>query len=146
MRRPKRKTRSGDCDVDVGSFSDIAFLLIIFFILTTTFDRPAGNQLDIPSGTSDPSEKEQKQVTINLKPDEIRLNNGDKGDIPAPISIEELRDSLLALDFPKKRENDRMIILDSAPDVPYEKYYQVVMAISHAGGVLALMEKDDKKK
>ena len=44
----KRKPRP-DADINVGPFSDIAFLMIIFFILATTLIKPAGGKLDIPS-------------------------------------------------------------------------------------------------
>ena len=37
----------------MGPFSDVAFLLIIFFIVTTTLVRPMGRLIDIPSATSD---------------------------------------------------------------------------------------------
>ena len=38
----RKKKRQG-ADVNVGPFSDIAFLLIIVFILTATFTKLAGN-------------------------------------------------------------------------------------------------------
>ena len=44
------KKRQGDIEPDLTSFSDIANLLIIFFILTTTLARPWGRKVDMPSG------------------------------------------------------------------------------------------------
>ncbi|MBM4031608.1 MAG: biopolymer transporter ExbD, partial [Planctomycetes bacterium] len=51
---PLRKQRPF-FEPEVTSFADIAFLLIIFFILTTTFVVPAGQKLDIPAASADPA-------------------------------------------------------------------------------------------
>ena len=53
----RRKRR--EANIDVTSFSDIAFLLIIFFILTTTFVKPAGRKMEIPSGASNAEKSER---------------------------------------------------------------------------------------
>jgi hypothetical protein len=45
-----------------------------------------------------------------------------------------------------RKEKNRIIIVDSSPDVSYELYYQVVMAVTYADGVMALIEHEDKKK
>lgn len=138
-----KKRDKTDADVDMGAFSDIAFLLIIFFILTTTFVKVAGNNIDIPSGQVSDNQKEKKQLTINLT-QEGKIEFGEK---QKSMSIEQLRDELAKQKFPDKDEDDRMVILDSHDQTNYETYFQVVMAITNAGGVLALVdEKGDKEK
>jgi len=135
------KRRKPDApEINVGAFSDIAFLLIIFFILTTTFVRPAGEKLQIPAGTTDPEQKDRKQLTITLAPNEILY--GEKGDT---VTIEQLREKLLRERLPKRPAEDRIIILETDPVVPYETYFQAVMAITNAGGVLALVEPSDEE-
>jgi len=130
--------RSLTPEINVGAFSDIAFLLIIFFILTTTFVRPAGDRLQIPAGTTDQSRKTDKQITVNLRPGEILF-----GEKSSPMDLNLLRATLLGANLPALPEDKRMVILDSAPDVPYEEYFQVVMAISNAGGALALVDHEE---
>ncbi len=122
-------------EINVGAFSDIAFLLIIFFILTTTFVRTAGRRMEIPSGTSEQSESEQKQFTIDLTRDEIHM-----GEDSGALSIEELRIRLDDADLPSLPEEQRIVLLQSQKDVPYDRYFKVVTAISQAGGVLALLD------
>ena len=133
-----RKKVRPDAGIDVGSFSDIAFLLIIFFILTTTFVVTAGRKMDIPSGTSLPSKTEQKQLTVNLTSDRIEYGEDNKR-----MDIEQLRLSLAAERFSTREEEQRMVILDSRDDVTYDRYYKVVMAITEAGGVLALVDEEE---
>jgi len=124
-------------EIDVAAFADVAFLLIIFFILTTTFVKPAGDKLEIPSGAPDPEKKHAKQLTITLTANDISY--GSEGE---KMTIEELRAALFAENFLAKPPDKRVVILDSAPDVPYERYFQVVMAIANADGVLALIEEE----
>jgi biopolymer transport protein ExbD len=133
-----KQRRSITPEINVGSFSDIAFLLIIFFILTTTFVRPAGDRLQIPAGTTDQSKREDKQITLNLRPGEILY-----GEKNTPMTLDQLRATLLNANLRALSEEKRMVVLDSAPEVAYEDYFQVVMAIANAGGVLALVDHEE---
>ena len=130
----KRKDH-GDGAIDVGSFADIAFLLIIFFILTTTFVKIAGNKIEIPSGSADQSEAEQKQLSITLSADSITY-----GEEAKSISMDELRVALAKEKFATKEPDARMVVLETDGEVLYERYFQVVMAIDDSGGVLTLID------
>jgi biopolymer transport protein ExbD len=122
-------------EINVGAFSDIAFLLIIFFILTSTFLKTSGSKMNIPSGTTEQSEDEQKQLSIDLRVDEIYL-----GENTTPLTMEALRESLADADLPSKAEEQRMVLLMCQKEVPYDRYFKVVTAISQAGGILALLD------
>jgi len=130
----KRKEQA-EGKIDVGSFSDIAFLLIIFFILTTTFTKIAGNKLEIPSGSTEASEVEQKQLSVTLSAESILYGEDAKS-----ISIDELRVALAKEKFETKEQDARMVVLETGGEVLYERYFQVVMAINDAGGVLTLID------
>ena len=45
----------------------------------------------------------------------------------------------LLLELRKKPEGKRVVILDCAPKTAYQNYYEVVMAIEEAGGVLGMI-------
>lgn len=130
----KKKVKE-DPEIDVGAFSDIAFLLIIFFILTTTFVKTAGGKMEIPSGSASQDNKQPKQLTVNLSGDIIQY--GEKNE---NLDIQGLRDRLILEKFAEKPKEERIVVLDSKNDVPYSLYYKVVMAISNSGGVLALVD------
>ena len=121
-------------DVDVTSFSDLAFLLIVFFVLTTTFLRPEGVSVSIPSQTHDQDRKpEQDPPTINLSADTLLLDG-------KSITLEALRERLFDMKLDKVEDDRKTIILDSAEDVSFQRYFGVVTAVSRAGGILAIME------
>ncbi len=130
----KRREQANSA-IDVGSFADIAFLLIIFFILTTTFTKIAGNTIEIPSGSSEDSEVEQKQIAVTLSAESILYGEGVKS-----ISIDELRVALAKEKFETREPDAMMVVLETDGAVLYERYFQVVMAINDSGGVLTLID------
>ncbi len=124
-------------EINLASLVDIAFLLLIFFILTTTFTKTAGNKINIPSGSTDSSKRQEKQITVSLKPGEIRY-----GENSQVITFDALRQMLARENFLAKESSQRIVILDSDKAVPYDEYFQIVMAIARANGVVALVDQD----
>lgn len=128
-----RRKEKSNLDIDTRSFADVAFLLIVFFILATTFQQPFGHEMEIPAGES--GESEDEQLTVNLKKNEIYF-----GEESEKITLEELRKRLEEKNFPEKSEEERMVIVESGREVQWDHYFDVVMTITEAGGVLALVE------
>ncbi|MCY3022777.1 MAG: biopolymer transporter ExbD [Planctomycetota bacterium] len=128
-----------EATIEVGSFSDIAFLMNIFFILTAEFSRPAGTKMEIPSGSADPGKKQDTMLAINVSPEKIFY--GEKSE---PMTLEELRRRLFRENLRAKPPTQRVVIVDASKDVPYERYFQVVTAVARANGVIALVEQTEK--
>ncbi len=141
------KKKSGDISPDLTSFSDIANLLIIFFILTTTLVRPFGRATDMPS-SSKPETQEQKNdtPTVNLMTDRITFALGEGKE--RELTMNELRSELWKQNFPQKDMKHRTVVMETADGVTWERYYQVATAIAAAGGVIAIIQedKDEPKK
>lgn len=133
LRRKKRP----ESEVDVSSFSDVAFLLIIFFILTTTFKLIGGQELNIPSG-EDGDSTEQKQLTISLTGKDIFYGEDSK----SSLTLRQLRVQLADEELRTKKEEQRMVVLESDENVVYQRYYNVMLAIRDADGIVALIERD----
>lgn len=144
----KSKPRAPLTDIDVGPFSDISFLLIIFFILTTQIAAFKGTVVNIPSGSKTQDEKkkdELKQLTIELKGTSIMLiDTNAKG---VPVDLVELKDRLMVEDLPNKANvNDRFVVLQADKAVPYELYFKVVVMIQECGGYISLLEDDSPQQ
>ena len=135
MKIRRRERREGE--VDVSSFADVAFLLIIFFILTTTFKIMGGQELNIPSG-EDGESKEQKQLTISLTGKEIFYGEDSK----SSLTLRQLRVQLAEEELSTKKEEQRMVVLESDENVVYQRYYNVMLAIRDADGIVALIERE----
>ncbi|NLL84605.1 MAG: biopolymer transporter ExbD [Lentisphaerae bacterium] len=133
LRRKRKETA-----VPTDSLSDIAFLLIIFFILATSIQKIAGFRTDLPSGSRDQQTQkaDDKTPTVGLKGDRIQFNEED-------VSIDELRTKLAALRLKERSEERRVVLLDASAETGYQTYYSVMAAITAADGVIGIMTEDD---
>jgi biopolymer transport protein ExbD len=134
IRKPRRTP-----ELDLLAFADVAFLMIIFFILTTTFTGNVGHLLALPSGTPDTQEEKDEMITVRLTRDQILF----QGQTPG-VDMKGLRQRLGDAQLYARPQNDRMVLVQSEPDVLCERYFQVVMAITRQGGVLALLEEESE--
>ena len=140
---PRRRNERAKAEIETGSFSDISFLLIIFFVLTTTFEKAVGRAVDIPSAAPPEhqvQEEEKKTPTVTVMADRILFGMGE-GD-GEQVSLAELKARLLGLALPSKPENDRMVVVEMAEDVVWDRYFKVVTTVAEAGGVVAIVEEE----
>lgn len=118
------KKRSSEVEIPSSSLADIAFLLLIFFLVATTIDVDKGLNLVLPEMGSE-IEIQKKNITNLLINDvgQILLDNEE-------VSIEEvddvIRDKLLA--------NDKLIIsVKTDRKTKYNIYIKVLDQLKKAG-------------
>lgn len=134
--RTKRKRSDKQTDIPVGSFSDIAFLLIVYFLIATSLVKVKSITTDLPTGEVQSEAQIDKTPIINLRGSEIFLSD-------EPTTMPELNLQLAEMDLPNQQPSKRVIMLESTNETPYEIYYQALAAISTHGGVVALVEEDE---
>ncbi|MBM4148753.1 MAG: biopolymer transporter ExbD [Lentisphaerae bacterium] len=122
-------------DIPLDSFSDIAFLLIIFFILTTSIQKMTGFQTELPAGEKSEVKQTEKTPTVNIGAGRLLLNE-------KSVSLEQLAAELQALQLGTKADDQRVVLLDSAPDVEYQLYFEVMAVITASGGVIGILTED----
>ena len=122
-------------DIPVDSFSDIAFLLIIYFMVATTLVKVKSITADLPSGEKSTQAKSEKTPIVNLRGGELFFSD-------KRVEIKELNERLAALDLPNQDGEKRVIMLEAAKGTPYENYFQALAAISANGGVVAIVENE----
>ena len=130
-RKQEKKHRSGTIPTD--SFSDIAFLLIVYFLVATTLVKVKSITADLPAGEKSTQTQSEKTPIINLRGAEVFFND-------KRMEMPELNERLAALDLPNKDGEKRVIMLESAKGTPYQNYFQALAAISANGGVVAIVE------
>lgn len=67
-----KPSRRDDVDINVTSLIDVVLLLLIFFMVSTTFTREAQLQVSLPEASSEPTEKQPQkalEITINVNGD-----------------------------------------------------------------------------
>lgn len=125
--------------------SDISFLLIIFFILTTTLAKPTGRAVDIPSASPPEQQKQtqDKTPTINVLADKILFAIGQQNGNGTEISMPELKGELIKQAFATRPEKERMVVVEVAEDVSWDRYFKVVTMVAETGGIVALVEGEE---
>ena len=96
-------------EIPTSSFADIAFLLIVFFMLTLTFAASQGLDFNLPKDeprTVEPVES----VLVQIQPDASLLVDG------RPLELDRLLEYLA----PKLERNPgKPVIIRPLPDAPY---------------------------
>jgi biopolymer transport protein ExbD len=129
----EKKHRSGE--IPTGSFSDIAFLLIIYFLVATTLIKVKSITADLPAGEKASQSEPEKTPIVNLRGAEIFFNDKKMG-------MDLLNERLAALKLGEQEAGKRVIMLESSRGTPYENYFQALAAISAHDGVVAIVEEE----
>ncbi len=61
-----RKRKTNNVNIDITALIDVIFLLLIFFMISTTFINATGIRIDLPTAASNPSSREQKTLEIAI--------------------------------------------------------------------------------
>ena len=133
--RHRKKRR--DIEMSISSFSDIAFLLIIFFILATTLVQVSGVINEIPSGEQSQSEQDLESPTVQLENGRVLYNE-------KQVDMDELRRKLAELKLRERADDDKVVLLEASGNVNYQSYFDVMASISAAGGVTAILQEEDE--
>ena len=138
-----RKTRRADPRVDITPLIDVVLLLVIFFMLTTTFIGAPAIKVNLPTSSAKEISKEQKEVKITITKDGklyVDRRTGGSGD---PISLKELGKFLNKV----ARENrDTMVIVRADENTTHGNVVAVMDLAKKAGlNKLAIATKAGKK-
>jgi biopolymer transport protein ExbD len=125
IRRRKRVTAV----IPVAAMSDIAFLLIIFFMVTSNFIKEAHVKVNPPASADVQGLKEsQVSVAVDVK-GAVYLQG-------RPCPVQMLGSAVSALLAERK---DKVVTLKVDRDLKKEGYGPVLMALSDAGAEIALV-------
>ena len=137
MIKRSREKKNRQMAIPTDSFSDIAFLLIIYFLVATTLVKVKSITADLPAGEKSSTAQSDKTPTVNPRGNEIFFND-------KPLNLEALNARLAALELAKLEPDKRVVLLESAAGTPYQSYFQALAAISANGGVVAIVEGEGK--
>jgi len=133
-KQQEKQHRTGE--IPTGSFSDIAFLLIIYFLVATSLVKVKSITADLPSGEKQAQAQIAKTPIVNLRESDIYFSD-------KKVTIENLNARLAALKLSEQPADKRVIMLESTRMTSYEAYFQVLGAISSNGGVVAIVEEEE---
>jgi len=101
-------------EFSMSSMTDIIFLLLIFFMLTSNFVTPTGLPVSLPSSKSSSIVMEKISVTVK---EDLTYYVNDK-----PVSVEEIEPQLAAL---LQGTEEGVVVLNIDKSVPVEHLARV---------------------
>ena len=132
------KLRRGKLLVDppAASSSDIAFILIIFFLVCASVQPETGLAQTLPRTEAKEEKREQsKNLEVSITPSNIVLNG-------SPLKLAEFSERIAAALQAKSRPEDKVVVVKSSADTPYDHWIRVSQAIDNAGGIITLVREE----
>lgn len=132
-----KRTTKVDSGFSMSSMTDIIFLLLIFFLITSTLVNPNALKLLLPKSTGQVSAKATVSVSIKHWQEEERFTYHINGD-ETPIRFDKIEDELIEL---LQSEEDPTFSIYADETVPIREvvavmniakrnHYKVIMATS----------------
>lgn len=123
----ERKRKSVDLALNVTSLIDVLFLLLIFFMLTSTFKRAGELELNLPESST------ARPPGVGAISESADLVLTDKGTLMldgAPVTFETLPAQLGAL---RQRRPKAQIMIQAEADVEHGQVVRLLDAVRTAG-------------
>lgn len=118
IRRKQRETPG----LNTTSTADISFMLLIFFLVTTSMDVDKGLLRQLPS--PDPQKKEQQTVVDKANLMALRLTAGDTLLVNGkPMKVSQLKEETIR--FVHRLGKKHLISIESDRDADYNLYFQM---------------------
>jgi len=118
---------------------DIAFNLIVFFLVCASVQPDSGRKQTIPSSeTVEEESKQTENIEVALTRTAV-LVNGDV--IPNRRLVSRLKTLLAG----KSQPDEKIVIVKSAPDTPYSFWIFATTSIEDAGGVVTLQLEEERE-
>lgn len=134
MLKLKRKPKT--VEITSASMADIAFLLLIFFLVTTTIDVDKGIGLTLPDPRGEKKEIREKNIT-NLLVNEAGQVLLDLKEVP----VQQIKDVITE----KIRENPKLIVsVKTDRNTPYNIYVAVLDQLKLANARKISLAEPDK--
>ncbi len=126
----RRRRRTGAFVVPVTSMGDIAFLLIIFFMLCSNFARETGINVEPPK-SFDVDDLEKTAVSVQIdKEGQIYLQGIQIDD------VEAIEWAVAAFIKEAKTEKDKIVLFKCDASVDRSVFEPVIEAIAKGGGLI----------
>lgn len=106
----------------MASMTDVIFLLLIFFMVTSTFVFPTGLEVTLPQSTQQSAVKPSTRVYIDADQN-IFASAGD--DAPQPLQMEAL---VTFLNLAQQQDSTGFVALYADETVPYGRIVEVLNA------------------
>ncbi len=116
--------------INITSLIDVMFLLLIFLLLTTTFNPKLGITLNLPSAKSSEEKQIQSPVRIAIDKEGRIFASRGESDSLTQVSLSELEKLLADI---KRLPNLPQVVLESDENVPFKIVVAVLDIVKNNG-------------
>jgi biopolymer transport protein ExbD len=128
FRRKKREK----LDINLISMIDILFVLLLFFVVSTTFTRRTAVNIKLPEANSAEAEQHTKSVTLTIDADGIYSLQGDDG-LPRDLIDQQLATLKQQLQKMVLRSDAMPLIINADGKSSHQAVITALEAASDAG-------------
>ena len=119
--------------------TDLAFNLLIFFVVCASLTPDKGRPQQMPSSSKDKQNEQQNQnIEVSITRTTVSVNGDD-------VPLVDLKAKLKTLLPNKAKPEDRIVVVKSANDTPYRQWILVTGRIEQAGGLITLQLEEEKE-
>jgi biopolymer transport protein ExbD len=117
---------------------DIAFNLLVFFLVCASTIPDKGRKQDIPN--SDPKQQQTEQAQ-NIEVALTRTTASINGKPTGPTDFAAGLRQLLSV---KTKPEDKVVVVKSAKDTPYDRWIEYTGYVEDAGGIVTLQLEEEQ--
>ncbi len=137
--RPRRGLSKLLVEPAAVATGDIAFNLIVFFLVCASTQPSTGRRQDLPSSEKTKQEQQNKSIEVSLTNSETMLTlNGD------PTKTTDFPARIARLFSQKPRPEDRVVVVKSTQDTPYQHWIHITSQIQDAGGSITIQREEQR--
>ncbi len=136
MKRSRRK-QNLLIESPASATGDIAFNLIVFFLVCASVQPDTGRKQTLPKSETVEEQKQTENLKVDLTRTTVAVN-------AEPVPVDRLQAYIQQKLAGKTRPDDRVVIVKSKPDVPYDHWIKVTSSIEDAGGIITLQLEEER--
>jgi len=124
-----RRSRQEEVSVNITPLIDVVFLLLIFFMVTTTFTRETQLQIDLPESQSQLASEDEKPIEVLIdRTGTYALND----QVLIKHDIESLKHALSQL---SDKSKSKPIVITADAQAPHQAFIIALDAVAQLGFV-----------
>jgi len=123
------------------ALADIAWQIVILFLVASAFIVTNSVSMDLPSLTQEQDKQKGEPVQLVAGSDILRIGEGDS---LRPIEYADLR-AILTEMLAKRKSDDRAVVINCRHDLPWQKQVDVMTDVTKAGGMPVIASDEDGK-
>lgn len=117
---------------------DIAFNLIVFFLVCASVQPDSGRKQSIPRGEEQQQETQSENVEVRLARNAAFVNGN-------PVAMSKFPAVIRRALQGKTRPEDKVVVVRSDDDTTYQHWIQVTGMIEDAGGLITIQVEEERQ-